>query len=354
VFLAAALAGPLACSLAAARAEAQAPPTARPRARAGAAAQGDAVNPAILARLRVEAIERSQVLETASWLTDVYGGRLTGSPAARAAAEWAGGTLGRWGLRDVRLEPWGPFGRGWSSERLTLLVTAPQPFTAIAYPSAWTPGTNGTVTGEPVLVEIDSEPDFARYRGRLAGRLVMLGVPRELPTSFAPQARRLTDAELDSLARLPAPTSSPTGPQTFAQLPEAMRRTLELQARRQRFLAEERPAAVLLQGRGDGGTVGIQSAGGSWDAAARPTVPTVVVAAEHYGRIARTLQKGVPVTLELTARSTFHDGELGSFNLLAELPGRDPRLHDEVVMVGAHLDSWHGGTGATDNAAGWR
>ena len=317
-------------------------------------AQGrdDVPDAAHVARIQAEATERSQAMETMSWLTDVHGPRLTGSPATRAAADWAVRTLRGWGIPRATLERWGPFGRGWSSDHFSLAVTAPQRYPVLAYPSAWTPGTDGPVTAEAVLVRIDSAPDLAAYRGRLRGKFVLAGEPRELAPHFEPGGARLTDAQLDSLAALPAPRPPLTPEQRRAQLPPALLREIELAPLRERFFADEGVAAVLLQGRGDDGTVFVSSTGGSREVGAGPLVPTAVLAAEHYGRIARTLARGLPVTLELDARNRFHDGDQSSFNLIAELPGTDPKLSDQVVMLGAHFDSWHAGTGATDNAAG--
>ncbi len=317
-------------------------------------ATGDRVSPTLLARVRAEAMERSQVMELTSWLTDVHGPRLTGSPQARAAAEWATKTMQGWGLQNVKLEPWGPFGRGWSNERFALSVTAPRRYPVIAYPSAWTPGTNGTIAAQAVLVQIDSEPDLARYAGQLRGKFVLLGRPRDVPARFEPQARRYADAQLDSMAALPIsePRTPTTVAQMLAQLAPAVRQEREFAPRRSKFLIDEGAAAVLVQGRGDDGTVFVSATGGAREANAGPLVATAVLAAEHYGRIARTLEKKVPVTLELTAQNTFYDADLNSFNIVAELPGTDRRLKDEVVMLGAHFDSWHAATGATDNAAG--
>lgn len=324
---------------------------------ADAAAGRERVDTAALARLEATASANSQVMELMSWLTDVHGARLTGSPQARAAAEWAMATMRGWGLQNVALETWGPFGRGWTNERMVLQVVRPVPFPVIAYPSAWTPGTNGPVTAEAVLVTVDSEADLARWHGKLRGKLVLLGAPRDVPPRFAPQGRRYTDADLDSIARLPVPAAAgprPAQPDLATLPPEARARLRAAQVlpERLRFLAAEGAAAALLQGRGDDGTVFVQSTGGSRDTAAAPTLPVVTLAAEHYGRLARTLQRGVPVTLELDVRSTFHDQDRNAFNIVAELPGTDRRLKDEVVMLGAHFDSWHAGTGATDNAAG--
>ena len=335
----------------------QAPLPAAAQAPAASVARTEVPDPALVARIRDEGMNRSQVMDVMSWLTDVHGPRLTGSPALRGAAEWAMKTMTGWGLSNARMETWGPFGRGWSNERFSMQVLTPQAWTAIAYPSAWTPGTNGPVTGNAVLVQIDSAPDLAKYRGKLRGTFVLVAAPRALPAHFEPEGRRFSDEQLDRMAQAPMPT--PAGPRPNAApggapnaQAETMRRMQQLAAARTRLFVEEGVAAVLTQGRGDGGTVFVSSAGGSRDTAAAPMVPTVVMAAEHYGRIARTLAKGVPVTLELNVQNPWHDENRNSFNVVADLPGSDRRLRDEVVMVGAHFDSWHAGTGATDNASG--
>jgi carboxypeptidase Q len=299
-----------------------------------------------MAKIRDEGMNRSQVMEVMSVLTDVYGARLTGSPTTKAAGEWAVKWLADRGAQNVRFESWGPFGRGWSNERFTAHVVAPTRYPIIAYPGAWSVGTNGPVTGDVVLAALDSEPGFARFHGRLRGKWVMLGAPRATEAHFAAQAHRYTDAGLDSLA-MPEAARGDQGAAERARLGRAAAQALA--ARRTRFLVEEGALGVLQAGRGDGGTVFAQGTG-SREVSAPASVPTIVVAAEHYGRMARTMARGVPVRLEVEARNTFHDDDLNSFNIVGELPGTDKR--DEVVMLGAHFDSWHTGTGATDNAAG--
>ncbi len=320
--------------------------------RAQQAARAEPVDTAAVERLKAEGLgDRSQVMDIASWLTDVYGPRLTNSPMQRRGADWALGKFREWGLADARLEPWGPFGRGWTSERFSLQVLSPSPFTAIAYPLAWTPGTNGRVTGEAVLVVADSVADLEQYRGKLRGKFVLVDRPRAVRPSTEPLASRYTDEELARLARPEAPRDGRGGfndPAVRARFQRAQ----EVARARTTFFAAEGVAGVLRQSRGDGGTVFVQG-GGSREANADLSqyVPEVMVAVEHYGRIARAVQKGVPVTLALDAENRFHPDTM-SFNVLAEIPGTDPRLEDEVVMIGAHFDTWHGGTGATDNAAG--
>jgi hypothetical protein len=284
-------------------------------------------------------------MEITSYLTDVYGPRLTGSPNIRTAAEWAVKEMQGWGLANAKLEPWGPFGRGWTNDRFVGHMLAPSVTPLIGYPKAWTPGTNGPVKAEAVLAVLNNDRDLDTYRGGLKGKFVLTMPARAVAAHFEPEGHRYTDAELEDRARQPvAPPQGRGG--TPGGGPRA---DPEFAARRTAFLVGEGVAATLEAGRGDGGTVFVQG-GGSRNAQDPPTVPQIVLAVEHYNRIVRILEKSVPVTLELDVRNTFHDADLNAFNVVAEIAGADKA--DELVMVGAHFDSWHSGTGATDNAAG--
>lgn len=289
-------------------------------------------------RIKDEGLTRSEVMDIASYLTDVYGPRLTGSPAIKEAADWAQNTMRSWGLSNVHVERF-PFGRGWENRRIVAQAVSPRAYPLIAYPKAWTPGTSGPVTGAAVLVSIQNEGDFSKFKGTLRGKFVLATPMRSVAARFEPLARRYTNDELDTLATQPAPRPraqpAPT-PNPFAR-------------RLMQFWIDEGVAAVLEPGQGDGGTVFVQG-GGSRNASDPPVPPQIVLAVEHYGRIARTLDKKVPVTLMMDVDNRFLDEELNAFNVIAEVPGSDNA--GEVVMLGAHFDSWHTGTGATDNAAG--
>ncbi len=294
-------------------------------------------------KIKDEAFQRSRVMETMSYLTDVYGPRLTGSPNIKTAGEWAQKKLMEWGLVNAKLEPWGPFGRGWANARFSAHVIAPQPYPLIGYPKAWAPGTNGAVTGEAVLAVIREEKDFDAWRGKLKGTFVLTEPMREVRASFDPLARRFTAEQLADLARQPDPSVRPPqggGPNSAQQA---------FQRKRMQFFLDEGVAALLEPGRGDGGTVFVQS-GGSRNPKDPPVPAQIVLAVEHYGRIIRTLEKKIPVSLEVNVQNKFYDADQNSFNVVAEIPGTDKA--DELVMLGAHFDSWHSGTGATDNAAG--
>lgn len=316
------------------------------------------VDSAAIEKIKAEGLMRSQIMETASWLTDVFGARLTGSPNIKQAGEWAAKKLTEWGMVNAKLEPWGYFGRGWTNERTSVHVIAPTPFPVIAVPAAWTPGTNGLVTGDVVRIQADSAPDLEKYRGKLKNAFVLLAPPRQLNPRFVADAERYTAPELDSMTArsvAPAPRGGGAGrggraggfgrggaggAPTFTQLRAA-------------FLADQGVAAILQSGGGNStmGTV-FTGGAGSRDPQNPTRTLTLLLAAEHYNRIARILEKGQPVRMEANVKNTFHDQDLNAFNVVADIPGTDPQLKDELVMLGAHFDSWHAGTGATDNAAG--
>jgi carboxypeptidase Q len=358
----------------------------------------------VINKIKEEGLKKSKVMETISYLTDVHGPRLTASPQTRVAAEWTSGRLKEWGLTDVHLEPWGPFGRGWSLEGFTANMVEPMYSPLIAYPKAWSPSTPKTIRGEPVFLDVAKEEDLEKYRGKLRRAIVLLSPPREVKALFDPPAKRQSDATLLALANgaptrfgqpvtppNAAPTNAPTPPGAPGALPGApfgataeQRAAFALQNRKWQMLHDEGAAVVLEPGRGDGGTLfvgqatmplGPMSAGDNqtphagenrqptagedrsnrsrpapWKKDAAEIVPQVVVAVEHYNRIVRMLQKQSPVKLEIDIASRYHDDDLMSYNIVAEIPGGD--LKDELVMLGGHFDSWHSGTGATDNAVG--
>jgi carboxypeptidase Q len=299
-------------------------------------------------RIKEEGFQRSQVMDTASWLTDVHGPRLTGSPSFRAAADWAVKRLGEWGASNPRIESWGTFGRGWVNERFSAtVVTGAQPWTISGVPKAWTPGTEGTITVDVIYAPMETEGDFEKWKGKLAGKIVLPVPTREVKALFEPQATRMSDEELEKLSAY-EPTA---GPRRSYNLAAARVGTKRLE-----FLAGEGVAAIFEPGRGDGGTIFVQG-GGAYNPKSQSgfmrypasVPPTIVIAVEHYGRLVRTLQKNVPVQVELLVKNTFKEDQEG-LNIFAEIPGTDKA--DEIVMLGAHFDGWHGGTGATDNAAG--
>src|SRR5216684_8026827 len=297
-------------------------------------------------QIKDEGFNNSKVMEIMSYLTDVYGPRLTNSPNIKQAAEWTTGKMKEWQLANVHLEPWGPFGKGWSNERFSAQVISPRSFPLIAYPKAWTPGTNGPVTAEAVWAPIQKEEDIEKYRGKLKGKFVLAAALPEIPARFEAQGHRYTDAELADMATQPVPAA-----QKEDERLARFRAQRELNLKIQKFLVDEGVAAWIEPSQGDDGTVFVQSGGGR-DPKDPSAPPRVAVASENYGRIVRMLDKKVPVTLQVDIGNKFYEDDLNSFNIIGEIPGTDKAKADEVVMIGAHFDSWHAGTGATDNGAG--
>ena len=373
-------------------------------------------------RIKEEGSQRSQVMATMGYLTDVIGPRLTGSPNMKRANEWTRDKLAAWGLANAHLEAWGPFGRGWTLKRFSAQVVAPQCIPLIGYPKAWSPGVEGTLEAPVVYFDAKTEAEFDKFKGKLKGAIVLVSPIRDVPARFEPLAVRKTDSELLALAdaaeaaqrggrrafaaqgqRGPggpnagpgaagapgAPAAAgapavaggaPPAPGAQGQQPRAgrfgspeMMAQFELQRKKTQFLAGQEVAMLVEPStQGDGGTFFVQSAsipganpfgggGGGGGAAQGPRVtvyskdapkitPQLVLAKEHYNRLVRMCEAGESVKIAVELKVEFHEQDLMSYNTVAEIPGTD--LKNELVMLGGHMDSWHSGTGATDNGAG--
>jgi len=301
----------------------------------------------------------SKVMEIASWLTDVYGPRLSGSPTTKQAGEWAVAKLKEWGLQNVALESWPnqTFERGWTNDKFYLAAVAPQAFAIPGTPSAWTPGTEGLVRGEVALVTETTQEELQKYAGKLRGKWILTQVVPDVPAFWTAQATRQSGEELDrmELGTNPAPEFGVTPPGARGAgrgggPPVASGRGGRGGAgggfNRNDFLRAEGAIGLLsTTTRGHG----VYVIGGNRAADPATTLPAVVIPAEQYGRLARMLAKNLPVTIEADIKNTFHPKPV-MFNVVGELPGTDKA--DELVMLGAHFDSWHASTGATDNASG--
>lgn len=316
------------------------------------------IDSAAIARIKDEGMNRSQVMDILSYLTDVYGPRLTGSPEYKQAADWTRSKLASWGLQNAHLESWGPFGRGWTLRRFSANVIEPRAFPLIAYPRAWSPGTGGEISGEVVYLSAKTDSALQTFRGKLRKKFVLFNDPRDLKAHFEPEARRQADSSLLKLANA---ASFQGGQRRFQMTPEQRAEAL-LNYNKWQLCEREGALAVLIAGSGDGGTIFVGGATvpahpdtpssrrvSAYGAKAPKILPQVVVAAEHYNRMVRMLQKDQRVRMEMNLDVEFVKAD-SSQNIIAEFPGTD--LKDEIVMVGAHFDSWHGGTGATDNGTG--
>ncbi|HEY7863495.1 MAG TPA: M20/M25/M40 family metallo-hydrolase, partial [Thermoanaerobaculia bacterium] len=304
----------------------------------------EAVDLDAMQRIRQEGFRDSKVMEAADELTNGIGARLTGSPAMKKANEWARDKLASWGLSNARLEPWSPFGRGWVWESATLRMVTPETTELLAYPEAWSLGTNGPVRGPAIRLKAETKEELEKYKGQLAGKIVLLGQPREVASRETPDLHRYDAKGLEELARYEIPG---TKPPRYNR--EELLKRREVRRAAMKMLTEEKALAILSPGRFDGGAVGVQAAG-SWNTKEPEVMPSLSVASEHYGRVARLLDKGVPVDLEINVVARYLPDVPTQWNTIAEIPGTDKK--EEIVLIGAHLDSWHAATGATDNAAG--
>jgi hypothetical protein len=344
------------------------------------------VDLATIHRIKSEAFEDSKVMDSLFWLTDANGPRLTGSPGLRSAQDWALRTLQGWGAANAHLEKWGTFGRGWSMSRYSASMVAPSFAPLQGIPKAWSGGTDGPVTAEAVLAPLFLPSERAEMsdlnkvraqirkfseeqKGKLRGKVVLLEMARELELPSEVPSSRYDDAKLAALVVAPEPTVAapvewpvtkvPSDPKKvrefFASLPLAVQVDY-FQRRAQAynplwaFLRAEGVTAVFMTDRrGDGGLVFAESVNG-WDPKVPIPPPVIVLAPEPYDRIVRLVDKKIPVKLELDLQVRYYEDSLDGLNVIAEIPGGKKK--DEVVMLGAHLDSWHAATGATDNGAG--
>jgi len=361
----------------------------------------------MIAKIKDEGMNRSQVMQTLSYLTDVIGPRLTASPGMKRSNEWTRDTLAKWGLQNAHLESWGPFGRGWSLKRFSAQVVSPMDIPLIAYPKAWSPSVkvvaempampatgrrnaklstppspvSNTVTADVVFLDARNEADLDKYKGQLKGKIVLLSQPVDVKAMFDAPGRRHDDKSLLALANALPPGAgggfgggAGRGPNNQQMTPQERQQQQFQQAvftaKRWNMLVDEGAAvAVDVSPRGTGGTLFVQSATAAppipktieemrtlprvspYDAKSEAKmVPQITVAAEHYNRLIRMMQQGEKLKMTVDLAVEYQDADNMGYNTIAEIPGTD--LKDEIVMLGGHMDSWHSGTGATDNAAG--
>jgi carboxypeptidase Q len=342
----------------------------------------DQVDLATVNKIKTEAFEHSKVMEHLEYLTDVYGPRLTASPEFKEAADWALKRLQEYGLENAHLEKWGPFGRSWTLEKFALELIQPRYSLLAAAPLAWSASTNGPVNGEPIFAplaasqavgrgERNLEQYVQKYKGKLRGKVVLISEPvhNVADAETKPELHRYTDAELQELETAPPPVEKmkidPANldpPEElearlrfFASIPpsvqdELRKRRDELAAKRAQFFLDEGVLALVQDDRRARDGISFAEAAGSYDAKKPIPPPTFVVTSEHYNRIVRLLENKTPVQMQVNLKARVSENAVDAYNLSAEIPGGSKK--DQLVMVGAHFDSWHTGTGATDNAAG--
>jgi carboxypeptidase Q len=305
-----------------------------------------AADSAVLARIRDEGLHHSRVMETALGLTDLNGSRLAGSTGYRRAAEWARKRMEDWGLASASLERWGSHAPSWELERFSVEMTAPHYLRIAAFPKAWSPATAGVISAAPVLTEIRGDSDFVRYHGKLRGRIVMNGGLLPLQGRESSVFHRLTDRELDSLARL----TDPGEPRDYWEDSGDYAAGIAARRRIRAFYRTEGVLALLEPSRSE--TVMGASGDDGYGTAFNRGVPAFTVGRQHWNQLVRLVEGRQSVRITLSLRARLVPGDTIGYNVVAELPGSDPSLAPEVIMLGGHLDSWAAGTGATDNAAG--
>jgi hypothetical protein len=325
-----------------------------------------------LDKIKDEGWNRSQVMQTLSFMTDVIGPRLTGSPNMKRANEWTRDTMTKWGMQNAHLESWGPFGRGWAVRKYSATVIDPQFISVISYPRAWSPATKGIVTSEVVYLDAKTPEEAMKYKGQLRGKIVLSSAERPLKPVDKAYLSRLNDEDLAKLAAAPQPTDD-------GEMipPDAMKNFVKGfndRAKILKFLIDEGAAVVVSNSNaGSGGTIFVDGASVGVELGEIKTIddffespafqpqnkkyesamlPQITMATEDYNRLIRMIKFGEKPKMSVEIDSQYFDTDPNGYNTIAEIPGTDPKLKDEVVMLGAHLDSWHSGTGATDNGAG--
>jgi carboxypeptidase Q len=311
-------------------------------------------------KIKKEGTDNSKVMDMAFHLTDASGPRLTASPGYMRAANWAKDELTKMGLVNANLEPWGDFGKGWQQERCYIAMTAPYYQPIIAVPRAWTGSTPGkkVMSGEIILVKAKDTTELMQYAGKLKGKIVMAWSPAQLKPSFEPDGRRYADSSLDKMAAAEPRPQQGRGPQANqgnnnndAQV-QARRNLFATQRRMTELINKEKPALILsMSANGNDGTVFV-SGGGSYAKDSEEAPANLMLSSDDYLKLQRLVDAGVKVEIEADVKTKFYTDDMKGYNVIAEIPGTDPTLKEEVVMLGGHLDSWHGATGATDNAAG--
>lgn len=341
-----------------------------------------------IGKLIDEGTKRSQAMQTLRYLTDVIGPRLTNSPAQKRANNWTRDKLAEWGVANATVDPWGTFGRGWTVKRYEASLVEPEQVPFHSYPKAWSPSTmvetivqptgkakknatpvmamtEGAVTGDVVYMEVKTEADLEKYRGKLKGAIIFTSAIREIKPGFESVAARLDEKALLALANAP---ETPQGQGGFTLTPDILA-AIQLNNKKLQMAYDEGAAVLVESSTLDSGTIRVMGAslppptsGGTLTPGVTPNptrvyskdapkiIPQIVAAVEHYNRVARLVQQGVKVRMTIDLRAQFNEDDLQGYNTIAEIPGTD--LKDEIVMVGAHLDSWHSGTGATDNGTG--
>ncbi|MEO7030113.1 MAG: M28 family peptidase [Acidobacteriaceae bacterium] len=327
----------------------------------GAQPRVEDIDLTMYSRIRTEGFTHGKVMQFAGGLADDIGPRLTGSPNMAKANAWTRDTMTAIGLQNAHLEDWGEFGMGWQQINTWARMVTPDPEPLWLQAAPWSPATKGPVSGEIVYVALNDQKDLAALKGKLAGKIVLLGAMRPTPDLTEPLFHRYTDEELKDMEKIEGPRTPTPGQPTLEQRIAQFIKIGQLRQAALKMMADEGVLAIITPSRdgGHGGGTGIifddNGANLARNAQTRENavaIPNAVMMIEHYNRLARLAQNHVPVTVEVNIETKFTGDHEHGFDTVAEIPGNDPKLKDQVVMVGGHLDSWISGTGATDNGAG--
>ena len=318
-------------------------------------AQDEKLDLNMMQKIREEGLQHSKVMDIALHLTDLNGNRLTNSPGYLKAANYAKETLSSWGLTNATLDAWGEFGKGWELEKSYLAMTAPYYKPLLAYPKTWTSGTGGAKSANVLLVNITDSASVLAYKGKLRGKIILIDKLDPYIHSFKADASRYSDEDLAKMAA--AKPQPPMDTATARRM--ATQRAGGFGGGAQRVLNQlkemakkEGAIAILSTGiRSHDGTIFAQG-GGAYKATDPENFLDMVLGIEDYNTLLRIARSGESVKLDADVKTKFQSNNTQGYNVIAEIPGTDPKLKDEVVMIGAHLDSWQTGTGATDNASG--
>jgi carboxypeptidase Q len=315
--------------------------------------QTENINKDVMYKIRNEGLQNSKVMDIAFHLTDASGPRLTASPGFMRAANYAKDQLAQWGLVNAILDPWGDFGKSWELEKSYVAITSPWYKSLEAYPKTWTAGTNGLHSAEVILITAKDSAGLDAYRGKLTGKVIITDRTDTYTQSFKPDATRYTDAELDSMENYKMEPVDTAAMRKRREQFRNQRRDEQSMATTLKALAQSEGAVAMLSTspRNHDGTIFVQQAG-PYKTTDPANFPDIAIGWEDYMMMVRQLKNNMPVKMDIDVETKFFTNDTQGYNVIAEIKGTDKKLKDEVVMLGGHLDSWHSGTGATDNGAG--
>ena len=316
-------------------------------------AQNENINQDVMNQIRKEGLQNSKVMDIAFHLTDASGPRLTASPGFMRAANYAKDQLAQWGLVNTMLDPWGDFGKSWELEKSYVAITSPWYKSLEAYPKTWTAGTNGMHSAEVILITAKDSAGLDAYRGKLAGKIIITDRTDNYTQSFKPDATRYTDAELDSMENYKMEPVDTAAMRKRREQFRNQRRDEQSMVTTLKTLAQSEGAVAMLSTspRNHDGTIFVQQAG-PYKITDPANFTDIAIGWEDYMMMVRQLKNNMPVKMDIDVETKFFTNDTQGYNVIAEIKGTDKKLKDEVVMLGGHLDSWHSGTGATDNGAG--